>query len=110
MPCTSTLKENQTVVQRIAEVEKALKRLEQYLTTGTVQIGIGPTGAITFKNWKDRDGLSDVCAYRSLSVSNSWALRQAQLKAETMSGRKVNTRAVAAGIHSHDNGRSWGRD
>jgi hypothetical protein len=110
MPCLSTPLQGQTLVQRMSQVEQALKRLETYLTTGTVRIRIGATGAITFGNWKDRDGISDVCAYRSLSATNSWALRQAVMKAEAISGQKVNPRAIAAGIHSHDDGRTWGRD
>lgn len=107
MACMSALQPNQTLVQRIEQVDKALKRLEQYIQTGTVRIGISPQGAITFQGWQDRDNISDVCAFRSLSATNSWVLRQAVLRAEGMSGRKVNSKAVLAGHHSHDNGRTW---
>ena len=107
MACMTNLQPNQTLAARIDQVDKALKRLEQYLITGTVKIGIGQNGAISFGAWKDRDGISDVCAFRSLTATNSWALRQAILKAEGMSGRKVNPKAVAAGIHSHDGGGTW---
>lgn len=106
MACLSTLAPNQTLQQKMVQVESALKRLEQYLLTGTVKIGISPQGAIQFIGWKDRDGLSDVCSYRSLTATNSWALRQAVMKAEGMSGRKVNPRAIAAGIHTHGGG-NW---
>ena len=107
MACMSALQPNQTLVQRIDQVDKALKRLEQYLTTGTVRIGISPQGAVQFIGWNDRDGLGDVCSFRSLSATNSWALRSAVLKAEGMSGRKVNMKAITAGLHSHDGGGTW---
>lgn len=107
MACMAALQPNQTIEQRIDQTNKALKRLEQYLLNGTVRIGIGANGAVIFQGWKDREGLSDVCSFRSLTAQNSWVLRQAVLKAEGMSGRKVNLKAVAAGLHSHNNGGSW---
>jgi hypothetical protein len=107
MPCyTKTLK-NQSLQSRQKEIEAALKRLESYLQTGTVTAQIGPQGAIVFKGWGDRDGVTDVCAYRSLSLSNSWALKQAVARAEVMSGKKVNAQAIASGLHSHDGGHTW---
>jgi hypothetical protein len=107
MACYATLASNQTLAQRTTQVERALQRLEFYLKTGQVKINIGTSGAIVFSGWGDRDGLSDTCAYRSLSVSSSWALKQAVARAEAMSGRKVNAQAVAAGVHSHDGGRTF---
>lgn len=103
------LKDGQTLAQRMAETEKALKRLEQSIQAGKVKIGISQNGAITFQGWQDRDGISDVCAFRSMTATNSWVLRQAVLKAEGMSGRKVNPKAIAAGVHSHDGGKTWGQ-
>jgi DNA-binding protein YbaB len=107
MPCDSTLKENQTLKERMTEVQKALARLESYLTSGSVKVTIGANGAVAFTGWKDRDNVTDVCGYRTLSASNSWALRQAVARAEAMSGRKVNASAVAVGTHSHDGGKTW---
>ena len=107
MACMSILAEGQSLASRIAETEKSLKRLETYLQTGTVRISISPQGAISFQGWRDSDRISDTCAFRSLSATNSWALRQAVMKAEAMSGRRVNLKAVAAGIHTHDSGRTW---
>jgi hypothetical protein len=107
MPCTSTPLAGQSLAQRMTQVETALKRLEAALTRGSVKVTIGATGGIAFAGWADRDGISDVCAYRSLAVSNSWALRQAVARAEASSGRKVNTQTVAAGVHSHDGGGTW---
>jgi hypothetical protein len=109
MPCDTRLRQGETLENRVKAIDVALKRLEQYLQTGKVQIGIAPNGAITFKGWNvgERDDVSDVCAYRTLASQNSWALRQAVAKAEAMSGRKVNAHAIAAGHHSHDGGKTW---
>jgi len=110
MPCLSTLNPGQTLQQRNQQVDRALRRLEQYLQTGSVRINIGQNGAVNFAGWRDRDGVSDVCAYRSLAATNSWALRQAVARAEAQQGRRVNAQAVASGLHSHDGGKTWGRD
>lgn len=106
MACETVLRSGQTLAQRIDQVKEALARLERYLATGSVKVTIAPNGAVAFGAWKDRDDVTDACAYRTLSHENSWALRQAVLKAEQASGRKVNPNAVAAGWHTHD-GRSW---
>ena len=107
MPCDTKLKENQTLAQRAKEVDAALARLEQFLASGVASVTIGRTGAIAFSGWRDQYGVSDVCAYRTLTLRGSFALRQAVVKAERLSGRKHNARAVAAGVHSHDGGGSW---
>ena len=109
MPCDTVLREGQTLASRVKAIDVALKRLETYLTQGKVTIGIAPNGAITFKGWQvgERDDVTDVCAYRTLSSQSSWALRQAVAKAEALSGRKVNAHAVASGHHSHDGGKTW---
>lgn len=108
MACETILRPNQTLAQRMDEAKRALERLERYLQTGSVRVVIGPTGAVAFSGWKDRDDVSDVCAYRTLAAQNSWALRQAVARAEAQQGRKVNPRAIAAGHHSHDGGRTFG--
>ena len=109
MACESYRQQGQSLEQRNAEIQKKLKELEQKLRMKSVQLGIGPNGAIVFKGWRkeDRGGISDACAFRTLSAEGSWALRQAVAAAEASSGRKVNVNAVAAGHHSHDDGRSW---
>jgi len=109
MACLASVSQGQTLTQRMSQVEKALSRLEQYLTQGRVRLVIGVNGALAFQGWADRDGISDVCAARSMSATSSWAFRQAVLKAEAMSGRKVNMKAVAAGMHSHDGGHTFGK-
>ena len=109
MPCDTVRRVGQTLEQRVKAIDVALKRLEQYLTTGKVSITIGTTGAIAFKGWTgaERDDITDVCAYRTLTAASSWALKQAVARAEALSGRKVNAKAVAAGVHSHDGGKTW---
>lgn len=109
MPCDTKVYKGQTPAYRKAQVKKALTRLEKALTEGRVKVKIGANGAVAFDGWRkeDRDDVSDVCAYRTLAAENSWALRQAVAKAEQAQGRKVNAAAVAAGIHSHDSGKTW---
>jgi hypothetical protein len=107
MPCDSIRQAGQTLAQRTAQIDVALKRLEASLLGGRVAVGIGPNGAIVLKGWADRDDITDVCAIRTLTAANSWALRQAIARAEATTGKKVNMQAVAAGVHSHDGGRSW---
>lgn len=97
-PLTPTAIENQRA---------ALNRLETGLALGSVQVIIGATGSIAFKGWNDREDLADLCAYRRLSAANSPALRKALARAEAMAGRKVDQRQVAAGVHSHDGGRTF---
>jgi hypothetical protein len=109
MPCDTILKREQTLAERIQEVKKSLSRLERYLQVGQVRVQIGPQGAVVFVGWKDNDGVTDVCAYRTLSAQNSFALRRAVARAEALSGKKVNLQAVAAGYHSHDGGGSWSK-
>jgi hypothetical protein len=97
----------QTLSERIDQVKRAIKRLEAAIQAGRVKLAIAPNGAISFAGWADRDNVTDACAYRTLSASNSVALRRAVMQAEAMSGRKVNAHAIAAGHHSHDGGKTW---
>ncbi len=88
----------------------AIEKLDKALALGTVTIAIGAQGGIAFKGWNGADdGIMDVCAYRRLQAANSAGLRKALARAEVMSGRKVNERAISAGVHSHDGGSTWSR-
>jgi len=109
MPCTSATRHVQSHAERMAQVKAALRRLETALGQGGVKLVIAPNGAVAFVGWKDRDDITDVCAFRTLSAENSGALRMAVVRAEAFSGRKVNVNAVAAGFHSHDGGRTWSK-
>jgi len=109
MPCDTKLRENQTLAQRDREIKEALSRLERYLKTGSVRVQVGPQGAIAFTGWKDKDGLSDVCAYRLMTLQNSWTLKQAVKRAEVLSNKKINPQAIASGLHTHNNGITWSK-
>ena len=111
MPCDSSLTPGQSLAERVSEIDRALKRLEAALSVGSVRIVISPNGAVTFAGWnsESRARVADVCAFRTLTASGSPVLRMAVARAEAMQGRKVNVSAVAAGVHSHDDGRTWNR-
>lgn len=111
MPCDTIRDDGKTAAERAAEVKASLAKLEKELNFGRVGIKISPSGAIAFTNWKkdDRDGVTDVCAYRTLAAQGSFALRQAVARAEAQQGRKVNPTAVASGTHSHDDGKTWSK-
>ena len=104
MPCDS--QPNQTQQQKQNQA-RAIARLEAALAMGAASVVIGASGAIAFKGWGDRGGYSDLCAYRKLASANSPALRRAIIRAEAMAGRKIDPRAVASGMHSHDAGATW---
>lgn len=105
MPCITN--PNNSPAEKSAQVE-ALKRLQAAIGSGAVRVVIGRAGGIAFAGWSDRAGVSDLCAYRMLA--NTSELRRAQVRAEAMSGHKVDPRAIASGLHSHDNGQSWATD
>ena len=89
MPCDSRpLKSKETLQQRMEADKKRLQKLEQDLMQKKIQVQIGPTGAIGFVGWSasDREGISDVCAYRMLTSQNSFALKTAVQRAEMISG------------------------
>ena len=111
MACWTMLKRGQSAAVRKAEVKAAAKRLEKLLAAGKAKAKIGPQGAVAFEGWAqaDRDDVSDVCAFRELTTSKSWALEKALAEAEAASGRKVDPKMVAVGWHSHDSGRTWGK-
>ena len=107
MPC-DTVKELSDYQRE--QQQEALDRLEGMLNNGTVNVRVSANGAIAFNGWseQDRAGLYDLCAYRRLSAENSPELRAAVMRAEAMAGTKVNERTIAAGVHSHDGGKTWG--
>lgn len=107
MPCDTIRRPRQTEADRQREVQDALKRLESQLASGAVAVGVSPEGAIVFRGWEDRDGVTDACAYLTLASEGSWEMQQAIATAEMMSGNKVNADAVASGLHSHDGGKTW---
>lgn len=110
MPCDSVRSTpQQTLAERMAEVRSASARIAALLAQQKVKVKIGPQGAIAFIGIPDQDrvGMTDACIYRRVMASGTHAARQAIVKAEQLSGRTVDKRMVAQGIHSHDGGASW---
>lgn len=108
MPCdTRPLRREETLAQRMERDKQRLRALEQALLSGLAKFKIGPTGSVAIEGWStaDRDGITDLCAFRTLRAQNSWAARQALAKAEAQGGRRLNEAAVAAGHHAH--GGDW---
>lgn len=104
MPC---LTQPNLTEQAKAAQRAALARLLAGLAAGTAGVTIGKAGGVAFTGWTDRGGVSDLCAYRALA--NRPELRRAILKAEAASGNRMDPRAIASGLHSHDNGATWSR-
>ena len=107
MPCDTRIPVGMTQEQRKTQIQQALERLEAAISNGSVSVAIGTNGAVAFQGWNDRDNVTDVCAFRALTVKSSFALRRPVATAEARYGRKVNLAAVAAGTHSHDGGQTW---
>lgn len=109
MPCDTRLKTNQTIQQRAAEVRATVEALKTGLITGRIKAKVGPQGAIAFVGLteRERDGVTDACAYRRLLASGSALAIQAIKRAEQPAGRGVDRSVVAHGAHSHDNGVTW---
>ena len=111
MPCYSRRRTpQQTQAMRDREVKASVNRLKQRLATGNVRVIVGPQGAVALVGWKDRDDVTDVCAIRKLMSEGSPELRKALARAEAVSGNKVNKQTIASGVHSHDGGKTWGKD
>jgi hypothetical protein len=106
MPCIT--QPNLTPAQKLAQVD-ALKRLQAAVGAGTVQLVVARNGGVAFKGWaaEQREGVSDLCAYRVLA--NTPELRRALARAEVASGNRMDPRALASGLHSHDGGSTWSR-
>jgi hypothetical protein len=107
MPCLT----NPTVtVEQKTKQRGALERLRAAIGTGAVQVVVAKgTGAFALKGWAetDREGVSDICAYRALL--NTPEMRRAIMRAQAMSATPIDQRAIASGLHSHDGGQTWGR-
>lgn len=109
MAC-DTVRLGVSIEVRKAQIQAALAKLERQIQAGIVSAVISPSGAATFRGWNEgRDGMLDACALRKLTQSNSIALKKALMRAEAIAGRKVDQRQIAAGVHSHDGGKTWGK-
>ena len=104
MPC---LTQPNLTQQRKLDMQNAIARLNHALETGVVKVVVSATGAVAFSGAWHNNGVTDLCAYRSLLAGNSPALRRAVMRAEALAGRMIDARAIATGTHSHDGGVSW---
>ena len=103
MACETFYRPQQTPQQRKAEVKAKLAALEAAIKANSVTVKVDKrTGALAFVGWDgdNRAGITDACAFRQ--VKNAPEVRAAILRAEMAAGTKVNERAIAAGVHSHD--------
>jgi hypothetical protein len=104
MPCDSYVPKNTTPVQRKKQIEEAVERLNKAIAAGQVTLVVDrATGAVGFKGESGlkSNGVSDACAFRKLQLSGSFAFKQALQKAEMQVGRKINEKAIDAGVHMH---------
>jgi hypothetical protein len=109
MPCDTKLKPKQTMSERAADIRTMVARLAKGLASGSIKAVVGPQGAVAFtglSEW-ERDGVTDACAYRRVMATGSALARAAIARAEQLSGRAVDQKAVAHGTHSHDGGVTW---
>lgn len=109
MPCDTRLKPRQTIQQRASEVRKAVEYADTLLKENKLKVTVDRlTGAIAFAlSDSERDGVTDACMYRRLMATGSALAREAIARAERLAGRAVDRKALTAGIHSHDGGRTW---
>ena|SRR5712691_1250477 len=109
MPCEGTRNRGQTSNQRIAEVTAIKKRTESLVAAGRVKVRVGLQGAVVFDGLtnEERDGVTDACLYRYIAVRGSALARMKIAQAEQLSGRVVDRKVIAQGIHSHDGGATW---
>jgi hypothetical protein len=92
---------------RKQQMRAAIDRLALALADGSARVVVGANGAVAFKGTWSSDGVTDLCAFRALKAAGNPALRKALLRAEIVAGRQIDQRAISAGVHSHDGGRSW---
>ncbi len=109
MPCDTIPLTEEVMRKR----KRALDGLKAGLAAGTITVTIDRrTGALAFTGWDERSGrtafLADLCAYRALTREGYAPLRAAISRAETLAGRPLSKQAIAAGVHSHDGGATWG--
>lgn len=111
MVCETRRRRGQSLNERKLEVKKVIYDINSLIATGKVKPVVDrKTGAIAFQGFDEnlRDDVTDACVYRQLMISGSSLTKAKIAQAEAMAGRTVNKEAVAAGIHSHDGGRTFG--
>ena len=108
MPCYSMRKPNQTAQERVREVEKVIETVEELITSGDVTIRVNGDGVVFFEGLQPwvRDGVNDTCMFEKLYSSDSFAIQTAFEQAELECGFQINPEMMAAGWHTHDQGRT----
>ena len=110
MACETLRKRNQTLAERIAEVQRVVNIVNAGLVSGRVRAKVGPQGAVVFDGLtaSERDDVTDACIYRRIvGAGGNPVARAALQRAEMLAGRAVNPTTVAQGVHSHDGGVTW---
>lgn len=114
MPCDSIRKTpQQTLAERAREIRAAGAKIDKMLAANQAKVRVDKkTGGVVFSGIPDgiRDGMTDACIVRAIMARGSHAARQAIVKAERLAGRQVDKKAILAGLHSHDSGKTWGYD
>lgn len=98
-------------MQRKAEVRQTVVDINSLISSGRVRVVVDKrTGAIAFQGFDEnlRNGVTDACVYRMLMQTGSSITKMKIAAAEQLAGRAVSKEALAAGIHSHDGGQSFG--
>lgn len=115
MACdTQRLTPEQTLSQRKTQIGEAMAQLEKLVLKRKAKVVVDrATGAIAFTGdeWaaiKSGSAITDACAYRRIMATGSSLAKAEIARAEQMAGRSVDRKVLAAGIHSHDGGRTWG--
>jgi len=101
----------QTVSQRKQEILAVVEAVQKGLLSRRIMPRVDKTtGAIAFEGLlaSQRNFVTDACIYRRIMATGSSLAKMAIQKAEQAAGRTVSRQALAAGVHSHDGGQSWG--
>jgi hypothetical protein len=101
-----------TEEERKRQVRRTVETLDKALANKRARAVVGPQGAVTFTGEGiggvlAENRVSDACAYRKIMATGSALARAAIARAEQLAGRSVDRATVAAGVHSHDGGKSW---
>lgn len=112
MPCDYEREPRQTVAQRQAEVRKAKMAMDKMIATNHAKVKVDRNGRVVVTGVPDsvRSRVDDACLMRFIQTHGSVAARQAVARAERQAGRSIDKQALAAGVHSHDGGATWGTD
>jgi hypothetical protein len=110
MACDTQRLPGQTFEQRKVEVREAIADLTRLLASGQAKAIVSrATGSVAFRGWAGGEDsrVTDACAYRLVMAGTNALAKQQIAKAEQLAGRTVDRKALVAGHHSHDGGRTW---